>query len=73
MIEVDSFNQINEYIREYLNYFDMSDTLHAFNKEAKGKLVSKRIKESWIGTQQPPALVQVMSPSDKKTKSEILL
>lgn len=41
MVELDCLNIINDSIKEYLTYFDMTNTLHAFMKEVKGKMLSK--------------------------------
>lgn len=45
MVELDCLNLINENIKEYFQYFDMSNSLQIFLKEIKGKIISKRLQE----------------------------
>lgn len=37
MLELETLNEINEYIREYLAYHGMSSSLEKFNTEVKSK------------------------------------
>ena len=37
MLELETMNEINEYIKEYLGYHGMSQTLEKFNQEVKNK------------------------------------
>ena len=45
MLELETMNEINEYVKEYLSYHGMSSTLEKFNMEVKSKQMAKRLRK----------------------------
>jgi hypothetical protein len=44
MSSIESLNEINEYVREYLRYHGMTATLENFDQEIKSKQMPKRLR-----------------------------
>jgi len=44
MASIESLNEINEYVREYLRYHNMSSTLESFEQEIKSKQMPRRLR-----------------------------
>ncbi len=44
MLELERINEINEYIGEYMQYYNMNDSLEIFKKEIQTKQMAKRLR-----------------------------
>ena len=44
MASIESLNEINEYVREYLRYHNLSLTLENFEQEIKSKQMPRRLR-----------------------------
>ncbi len=44
MVSLETIDEINEYIREYMHYYNMNGTLEMFEKEIKTRQMAKRLR-----------------------------
>lgn len=73
MIELEKLDEINEYILEFLTYFNMSETIETFKKETKTKMMAKRLRKKDLVDKTPPRLSLLFEDSTQKSKNELNL
>lgn len=73
MIELDKLEEINEYILEYLSHFNMSESIEAFKKEIKSKIMAKRLRRAESLEKEKPRLAELFIDHGSKTKNELNL
>lgn len=73
MIELEKLEEINEYILEYLSYFNMSETIEIYKKETKSKMMAKRLRKKDLVDKVPPRISLLFDDSASKTKNELNL
>lgn len=49
MTSIETLNEINEYMREYLRYHNMISTLEAFEHDIKNKQMPRRLRNDGTG------------------------
>ena len=73
MIELERLEEINEYIIEYMNHFNMSDSLESFKKEIQTKMMAKRLRKRESLKKEIPRIVDLFDDSNSKSKNELNL
>lgn len=73
MIELEKLEEINEYVLEFLTYFNMSETIEIYKKETKSKMMAKRLRKKDLVDKTPPRLSLLFDDSASKTKNELNL
>ena len=66
MATLETLNEINEYVKEYLRYHNMSSTVEIFEQEVKSKQMSRRLRNdpSLYGQSAEPGLHSLFKPVD---------
>lgn len=63
MTSLEVLNEINEYIRDYLRFHNMSSTLEHFDAEVKTKQMAKRLRsDPASSTKEEPRLHLLFKP-----------
>ncbi len=56
IIQLETMNDINEYIREYLRFHNMSQSLENFEAEIKTKQMPKRLRNELSDKKEEPRI-----------------
>ena len=64
MVTLETLNEINEWMREYYRYHNMTHTLETFEQEVKSKQMAKRLRNDnkQYGNLQEPRLHFLFNP-----------